>query len=216
MKEAILLLSGGIDSTTLLAKLNAEEYHITALVFNYGQTLQKEIQTAQQNALLYTADCVTIDMSFDWMPGSCSILNHHQAEIATNRTLDQIRTSGTPSSYVPFRNGIFLAYAVALGESKEIQDIYCGGNGLNSGLYWDDTSRFAALFTTAAQEGTTPDYKPVVHYPFANMTKSQIVEIGLDLSVDYETTWSCYDNKKEHCGICDSCVQRTAAFDGVN
>lgn len=214
MKRAILLLSGGIDSTTLLAQLVAEGWRVECLIFDYQQTLKKEVEVAQATAALYGQPCNTVATPLaGLLGGSCTLLGPTDLIVPTGRTLAEIQAGGTPSTYVPFRNGIFLSYAVALGEALGIARIFCGGNGLNSGNYWDDTSFFARQFENAARAGTSPDYKPIIEMPYANIGKGHIVAIGRRLGVDYDRTWSCYKNGAEPCGGCDSCVQRRSAFE---
>lgn len=209
--EAILLLSGGIDSTTLLAHLSAEGYKLTCITFDYGQILQKEITLAEHNAKKYRQEWIRLTVDFSFLADVCAILKQSPRSIPTNRTQEEIDEE-TPASYVPFRNGIFLAYAIAYGEAKGIREIFCGGNGLHSGQYPDDTLEFAALFEDAADVGTSPQYHPVINYPFANIPKSHIVSRGQQLGVKFTNTWSCYQNGTYHCGECDSCYQRLKAF----
>lgn len=209
MSDAILLLSGGIDSTTLLAQLSAEGYRVHCLTFDYGQTLEKEIGIARRNAEKYRQEWQLMTIDLSGLKSKCALLG--DGTIPTGRTDEEIDKE-TPSTYVPFRNGIFLAYAVALGEAQGINQIFAGGNGLNSGQYPDDTSLFAADFQTAANSGTSPEYVPKIRFPYANIHKSDVVAIGERLSVDYTETWSCYLNGPLHCGECDSCYQRLKAF----
>lgn len=210
--NALLLLSGGIDSTTTLAWLVERGKTVTALVFDYGQTLRKEIAVAYGNARRYDTKVTAIHFPMGWMPTRCSILCAHNTPLTVGRSRQQIAQQGTPSSYVPFRNGILLACAVAYGECLGIEDIYCGGNGLDSGNYWDDTRHFADAFTSAARIGTSPNYRPQIHYPMADKTKAEVVVWGLELGVEYANTWSCYQDRDSHCGVCDSCVQRRDAL----
>lgn len=212
--KAILLLSGGIDSTVVLADLIAKGYEVHALIFDYGQTLLKEVDVAYGNAILYGAAEITVVRApLTWLPSPCAILQGNQDKIAKGRTIRQIQESGTPTSYVPFRNGILLSYAVAYGEATVIEDIYTGGNGLYSGNYWDDTRAFACAITVAAQIGTSPQYRPQVRFPFAEIPKAAIVTRGISLGVDFTQTWSCYHNGTQHCGKCDSCQQRRVALE---
>lgn len=208
-KPAIILLSGGIDSTTVLACISQYKKRILALTFDYGQSLKKEINFAKTNAKFYNADwkLIKIDMAY---ARKCSLINKN-VPIQENRTLNKIQ-SKTPTSYVPFRNGIFFSYAISIGESLDIEEIYAGCNGLNSGLYPDDTKIFADYFKAAAYLGTNPKYEPKIYVPFANISKKEIVEIGKELQIDYNKTWSCYKNGKTHCNKCDSCKQRQIAF----
>ena len=211
--DCILLLSGGIDSTTLLVELKDRGRVPMCLVFDYGQTLHREISIALENAEHFGAPLMRLYTPFDFLPeGAASILGNG-AEIAAGRSREEIAAGGTPSSYVPFRNGVFLAYAVALGEAVGLADIYCGGNGLDSGNYWDDTYAFALAFTAAAEAGTNPGYHPKVHMPYSKLEKWQIVRTGVRLGLDYGRTWSCYKNGPTPCGACDSCVQRSYALE---
>lgn len=207
--DSILLLSGGIDSTTLLYQLKSQGINPLCLIFDYGQSLIKEIDYAKRNCIANGVpfQIIKIDMNY---ADKCSLINT-DIPISTHRTIENINAN-TPNSYVPFRNGIFLAYAISIGESRGIVDIYCGGNGLNSGLYWDDTIEFANGFESVANIGTTPDYTPRIHFPFAEISKNEIVRIGNKLNIDYSNTWSCYQNGSSHCMVCDSCIQRIQAL----
>ncbi len=211
-KQAILLLSGGIDSTTVLALLSDHGVDVTCLIFDYGQSLHEEITIARANAEHYGARSLVIPAPLNWLAPGCSLLNP-DVPITTGRTRGEIQESPTPSSYVPFRNGIFFAYAIAFGEAQGIPDLFGGCNGLASGKYWDDTKEFADAISQAGRIGTDPSYRPQIHVPFAEITKAQIVAVGLQLGVDYTKTWSCYQNGTNHCSVCDSCVQRAAAFE---
>ena len=151
-------------------------------------------------------------MDFTAIDAGCCLTDPN-IPIPVGRSREEILVDGTPLSYVPFRNGIFLAYAVALGEVEGIENIYAGANGLNSGNYWDDTTAFASKFTAAARTGTSQEYNPTIRFPFARWGKKKIVALGKRLGIDYEKeTWSCYVGGKTHCGICDSCVQRMDAL----
>lgn len=207
--DAVLLLSGGIDSTTVLHKLVSEGRKVACLIFDYGQSLIKEVEIARRNAHALGQDAyvITIDLSFSG--SSCTLIS--DAEIEQDRTFEQI-DAHVPTSYVEFRNGILLAYAVMFAECHGIHDIYGGFNGLGSGQYYDDTYQFAKAFELAANLGTSPDFELSIHAPFSSVSKAEIVKLGLALGVDYDTTWSCYNNGESHCGRCDSCKQRERAL----
>jgi len=209
-KQAVILLSGGIDSTTLLALLTDRGFKVTAITFDYGQTLKKEVQISQRNAAAYGAQFIVFNTPLQWTAPKCSLLGSDD-KVPTGRSISEIEDS-TPSTYVPFRNGIFLAYAVAWGEGHGVSLIGCGGNGLNSGNYYDDTAKFAKTFEKAAKVGTSPKFKPKIYFPWAKKKKSEIVKVGTKLGVNYDNTWSCYLNGETHCGKCDSCVQRQRAL----
>lgn len=207
--DAVLLLSGGIDSTTMLYKLVNEGKKVFCLIFDYGQTLIKEVEVAKRNAERLAQDykIVKIDLSFS--DSKCSLIS--DTPIATGKTFDEI-DANIPTSYVEFRNGILLSYAVMFAECHDIHEIYGGFNGLDSGQYYDDTMQFAQAFEKAANAGTKPAYTVKIKAPFSTIRKSEIVKIGIALGLDYNNTWSCYDNGKEHCMKCDSCKQRYRAL----
>jgi 7-cyano-7-deazaguanine synthase len=215
--DCILLLSGGIDSTVVLADLKRRKRRPLCLIFDYGQSLQGEIQYAVANARRYDVPHRVVDLPLGWTAPGCALLNDGAAGLAKGRSLNEIAAAGAPPSYVPFRNGVFLALAVAAGEGHGIADIYCGGNGLASGNYPDDTAEFAAAFEAAAEVGTQPAYAPRINFPLATMSKADVVRRAWFLGVELDHTWSCYHDGRHlpmarPCGTCDSCVQREAAI----
>lgn len=209
--DAILLLSGGIDSTTALYKLVAQGKKVLCLIFDYGQSLIKEVDVAKKNAERLHQDYKVIKIDLSFSGSKCSLISH-DTPIATGRTFDQI-DGNIPTSYVEFRNGILLSYAVMVAECNNIGKIYGGFNGLHSGQYYDDTMDFVKAFEVCANKGTKPSFHVEICAPFANVEKSEIVKQGIALGVDYGTTWSCYRNGEEHCGACDSCKQRQRALE---
>lgn len=209
--DAILLLSGGLDSTTVLALLARHQQRVIALTFDYGQLLSGEIAYAVDNARRWGAHHRVVTLDLRAVAPESALLNGGR-NLPLDRTVAEIDAGGTPPSYVPFRNGIFLAYAVAFGEARGITDIYCGGNGLASGNYYDDTEQFAGAFQQAADEGTSPTYHPKIRFPLCRVSKAAVVQFATRLHVNLDDTWSCYRNLSVACGRCDSCVERTAAI----
>lgn len=208
--DVVLLLSGGIDSTTALYKYKNEGKNVLCLIFDYGQSLIKEVDIAKNNAIRLGMDykIVKIDLSFS--DSSCSLISDNP--IATGRSFEQI-DNNVPTSYVEFRNGILLSYAVMLAECHKIPVIAGGFNGLQSGQYYDDTYEFIKAFEKAANAGTSPQYHVQIEAPFSKMEKSEIVKYGMSLGIDYEKyTWSCYKNGESPCNECDSCKQRIRAL----
>ena len=207
--DAVLLLSGGIDSTTMLYKLTNDNKRVMCLIFDYGQSLIKEVEIAARNAerMQQPWKIIKIDLSF--AESACALISDN--EIPAGRTMEQI-DSEIPASYVEFRNGIFLAYAVMYAECNGIDNIYGGFNGLNSGQYYDDTYAFIKAFEAAANAGTKPSFRVRINAPFADTPKSEIVKQGIRIGVNYDDTWSCYGNEDRPCGVCDSCLQRERAL----
>lgn len=208
--DAILLLSGGIDSTTALTLLQAEGKRVACVTFDYGQTLIDEVTVARHNAAEAGADLLEVCLPF-YKGGA---LVDGDGEIPTGRAVADIAGAGTPPTYVPFRNGVFLAWVLSLGEALEVEEIVAGCNGLASGNYYDDTQEFGDAIEKAAAVGSAPSYRPTVRLPWARMTKRDVVAKGIELGVDYARTLSCYlpTAVGSHCGRCDSCAQRLAAF----
>jgi 7-cyano-7-deazaguanine synthase len=217
--DALVLLSGGVDSTTVLARVRSRGFAVITVTFDYGQTLRHELAVAAGNSERYGA-VIHYEIPLDLGPAAtnCALMAGSSRELPTDRTVEEINQGGTPPSYVPFRNGIFFAYLVGMGESLGIEDIYAGCNGLLSGQYYDDTMEFAAAFTEAARAGTSRNYCPEIHVPYAATDKGRIVAEGLRLGVDYSQTYSCYTNAVPHCGRCDSCQERAVAMaaNGLN
>lgn len=208
--DAVVLLSGGIDSTTMLYKLVNDGKTVFCLIFNYKQTLQKEVDFAVENASRLHQDYTVIDIDLSFSRSRCSLISDNG--IATGRTFEEIDAE-IPSSYVEFRNGILLSYAVMFAECNGITEIYGGFNGLESGQYYDDTCEFIKAFERAANKGTAPSFKVEIHAPFSRVKKSGIVELGVGLGINYDKcTWSCYMNGETHCLQCDSCKQRQRAL----
>lgn len=212
--DSILLLSGGMDSNVVLAMLVARGRRPLCLTFSYGQTLTKEIVIASENAERAGCPAHVVELDMTWMAPNCVLLGDgHQ--IPQGRSREVIAAAGTPSTYVPFRNGIMLSIAAAAAEGHGVTELFMGANGLDSGNYWDDTMSFASAMERAIDEGTDPKWRPAVRFPLAEMSKAEAASIGRGLGVEFHRTWSCYHNGKKHCGACDSCVQRAAALGSI-
>jgi 7-cyano-7-deazaguanine synthase len=215
LRPAVLLLSGGLDSTTMLAHAVAAGFDVHAMTFRYGQRHASEIEAARRVARHYgVKDHVVVDIDLRTFGGSALT-----ADIAVpkDRTPDAMAT-GIPITYVPARNTIFLSFCLAWAEVLGATDIFIGVNALDySGYpdcrpeYVDAYERMANLATRGGVEGTTP---MKIQTPLLHLTKREIVELGLSLGVDYSITLSCYDPgpSGEACGHCDACKLRLKGF----
>lgn len=211
-RPAVLLLSGGLDSTTLLALAVKQGYVVHALSFRYGQRHEHEIQAATRAAARYgVLRHVVLDIDLRTFGGSALT---GSGVIPRDRPLDQ---DEIPVTYVPGRNTIFLAYAMAWAEVLGATDLMIGVNSLDySGYpdcrpeYVESFERMANFATRAAVSGN----RLVVHAPLIRMTKREIIELGLSLGVDYADTISCYDPTPDGaaCGHCDACQLRLKGF----
>jgi 7-cyano-7-deazaguanine synthase len=214
-RRAIVLLSGGLDSTTALAIARSEGFECHAISFQYGQRHKIELERAREVArTMGVARHVVVD--FDLRRFGGSALTSH-AEIPKDRSLASM-ADGIPVTYVPARNTIFLSFALAWAETLGASDIFVGVNALDySGYpdcrpeYIEAYERMANLATKAGVEGRL---KLKIHAPLIQMTKAQIILKGLELGVDYSITSSCYDPGMggEPCGACDSCLLRAKGF----
>ncbi|MCA9244583.1 MAG: 7-cyano-7-deazaguanine synthase QueC [Phycisphaerales bacterium] len=211
-RNAVVLLSGGLDSATTLAIAIERGFTPTALSFEYGQRHAIELEASRRVAeSMNVRDHVVVHIDLRVFGGSALT-----ADIPVPK--DHTPTAGEiPITYVPARNTIFLSYALALAEVREAADIFIGVNAVDySGYpdcrpeYIDAFARMAALATRIGVEGRPP----TIHAPLVSMTKHDIIATGLRLGVDYALTRSCYDPRRDGaaCGHCDSCRLRLAAF----
>ena len=215
MRPAVLLLSGGLDSTTMLAYAISEGFDVHAMTFRYGQRHSAEIDAARRVARHYgVRDHVVADIDLRTFGGSALT-----ADIAVpkDRSDDDI-SHGIPITYVPARNTIFLSFCLAWAEVLGASDIFIGVNALDYSGYPDCRPDYihafqsmANLATRGGVEGTTPIR---IQTPLLDLTKREIVELGLSLNVDYSITLSCYDPSVEGvaCGHCDACRLRMKGF----
>ena len=213
-KKAVVLLSGGIDSTTTLAVARNEDFECYCLSFDYGQRHKLEIKAAKSVAISLGAREHKV-MKIDLRVFGDSALT---ADIAVpkNRKSDEI-SSKIPITYVPARNTIFLSFALSWAEILNAQDLFIGVTSIDySGYpdcrpeYIEAFQRMAALATKAGVEG-----KPVkIHTPLINLSKAEIIKLGKMLGTDFSLTHSCYDPAKDGhaCGRCDSCILRREGF----
>jgi len=214
-KRAIVLLSGGLDSTTTLAIAQRACFAVYALTFRYGQRHAQEIEAAQRIAAR-AGVAEHIIVAFDLQQFGGSALT---AEIAVPkaRSMDDIG-AGIPITYVPARNTIFLSFALAWAETVGAQDIFIGVNALDYSGYPDCRPEYIAAYqqmanlaTKAGVEGTQ---RLAIHTPLIAMTKAEIIREGVALGIDYGQTVTCYDPAPDGaaCGQCDACLLRLKGF----
>jgi 7-cyano-7-deazaguanine synthase len=212
--NAIVLLSGGLDSTTLLASVLREGYRVTALTFRYGQRHEYEIQAATRVAAHYGVAHRILDIDLRAMGGSA---------LTTDIPVPKDRSAGEmgsdiPITYVPARNTIFLAFALAWAEVLDARDIFIGVNALDSSGYPDCRPEFISAFERVANVATrsgVEGHSPIrIRAPLIGMTKREIVLLGRALGIDHAMTTSCYDPDPSGaaCGRCDACQLRLRGF----
>ena len=212
---AVLLLSGGLDSTTMLAYAVNRGYDVHAMTFRYGQRHSSEIDAARRVARHYgVSDHVVVDIDLRTFGGSALTAD---IDVPKDRSTDAM-ASGIPITYVPARNTIFLSFCLAWAEVLGATDIFIGVNALDYSGYPDCRpeyiaayERMANLATRGGVEGSTPLR---IQTPLLNLTKREIVELGRSLGVDYSITLSCYDPTPTGaaCGHCDACKLRLKGF----
>lgn len=215
--KALVLASGGVDSTTLLAmavrEFDAE--NVFALSILYGQKHEKELDAARAVAAHYGVEQRFLDLTRIFSESNCSLLSHSDAEVPETSYADQIAQSdGHPvSTYVPFRNGLFLSAAASMALSLGCSKIYYGAHRDDAAgsAYPDCSEVFVRAMADAIDEGTGGEL--VMEAPFVRWSKADIVARGLELCVPYELTWSCYEGGDVPCGICATCRDRIRAFE---
>ena len=217
-RKAVVLLSGGLDSTTALAIAKAEGFAPYAMSFRYGQRHVVELESAKRIAAqLGVRKHIVVDIDLRQFGGSALT---DDIAVPKGRAESEMST-GIPITYVPARNTIFLSFALAWAETLGIQDIFIGVNIYDYSGYPDCRPEFIAAYeqmanlaTRAGVEGTQ---RLKIHTPLIELTKAQIIARGLALGVDYSWTTSCYDPgpRGEPCGGCDSCLLRAKGFSEI-
>lgn len=206
---AVVLLSGGLDSATVLA-IASQRFECFAISFDYAQRSLSEINAAADLAQQFAASHQVIRIDDTVMAGSA----------LTDRSIavPEQAGDGIPVTYVPARNTLFLAHALAIAEVKTCQDIFIGVNAVDYSGYPDCRPEFIAAFETMANLATKASVEGsrlTLHTPLIDMSKAEIIETGVALGVDYAMTVSCYqaNDKGEACGQCDSCELRRKGFE---
>jgi len=215
-RPAVVLLSGGLDSTTVLAIARDAGFDPHAMTFRYGQRHEAEIQAARRVAAhAGVGDHVIVDIDLRTFGGSALTAD---IDVPRDRAPDAMASNGIPITYVPARNTIFLSFALAWAEVLGAGDIFIGVNALDYSGYPDCRPEYIAAFermanlaTRAGVEGTNPIR---IQAPLLHLTKAQIIRRGLELGVDFALTTSCYDPDARgwSCGHCDACVLRLKGF----
>jgi 7-cyano-7-deazaguanine synthase len=220
-RRAVVLLSGGLDSTTTLAIAISEGYDVYALTFRYGQRHEVEIEAARRiSAYFNLGQHVIAEIDLRAFGGSALTAD---MEVPKGRAMEEI-SEGIPVTYVPARNTIFLSFALAWAETLGANDIFIGVNALDYSGYPDCRPEYIAAFQRmadlATKAGVEGKQKLTIHTPLISWTKAQIVKKGIELGVDYSLTVTCYDPSKDGaaCGQCDACRLRLKGFaeNGMN
>ena len=211
-KKALCVMSGGMDSTLAAYMMHERGYEVLAVHFNYDQRTQaKELECfeAITQALMIQTKYV-LDLSFFKQLGA-SALTDTSIDIPTGGLEE-----GVPITYVPFRNGIFLSMAAAIAEKEGASVISIGVVEEDSSGYPDCRDSFIKSMQESINLGTKDETNIEIAMPLVHLSKSQIVQKSLELSVPLELTWSCYKNEDKACGVCDSCRLRLKGFAEAN
>ncbi len=218
MKKAIVLLSGGLDSSTVLAIAKRDGFDCYALSFDYGQRHATELVSAKLIADSLDATAHKV-IKLDLRTFGCSALTD-DIDVPKARTAEEM-SEGIPVTYVPARNTVFLSYALAWAEVLKTGHIFIGVNALDYSGYPDCRPEFIAAYKTMAnlalKEAVEGSVEITIHTPLIDLTKAEIITRGLELNVDYSLTSSCYDPgaSGRPCGTCDSCLLRMKGFKEV-
>ena len=209
-KKAVVLLSGGLDSTTTLAQALADGCECTALSFRYGQRHTKELDSAEKVCRHYNVAHVVIDLN---LSSFRSALTRKDIDVPMDREgkLDE----DIPITYVPARNIVFMSVAAGLAESIDAEYVYLGANAVDYSGYPDDRPDFFDADPTMLEKGTkagVEGHAVKIMTPLLYLSKADIVRLGKKLGAPLELTWSCYNGGEKACGHCDSCRLRLEGF----
>ena len=217
MEKALVLFSGGGDSTTCLA-LAVNKFgkdNVTALSVSYGQKHTKELEAAKNIAMYYDVKQIEIDLSKIFESSNCSLLQHSSENIPQGSYDEQQKSNKNKpvSTYVPFRNGLFIACAASIAIANDCSYLYYGAHRDDAAenAYPDCSEVFNTAMNTAVFEGSGRQLEIIA--PFIDKTKKDIIELGLTLNVPYKLTWSCYEGGNRPCGKCGTCIDRKKAFE---
>ncbi|MBX6331473.1 MAG: 7-cyano-7-deazaguanine synthase QueC [Gemmatimonadaceae bacterium] len=215
-RPAVVLFSGGLDSTTTLAIAQAEGFDVYALTFRYGQRHEVEIDAARRIAArMGVAAHVVTDIDLRAFGGSALTSD---IAVPKGRSPEAMADGEIPVTYVPARNTIFLSFALAWAEVLSANDIFLGVNALDYSGYPDCRPEYIAAFTRmatlATKAGVEGRQSLTIHTPLIQLTKAEIIQRGLALGVDYSLTRTCYDPSPtgDACGACDACLLRLRGF----
>ena len=212
--KAVILLSGGLDSSTVLYQAKADGCECYAISFDYQQRHRRELESARAIALSAQVKAHQV-VNFDLTQWGGSALTDNQIELPIDRNLAEM-SQNIPVTYVPARNTIFLSFALAYAETLGAQRIYIGVNALDYSGYpdcrLDYIQAMQEVFRLGTKQGREGEAIKIVT-PLIELKKTEIIELGNQLGVPWEKTWSCYSGGESACGVCDSCRLRLAAFD---
>lgn len=220
MKKAIVLSSGGVDSTTCVgvAVKDVGSENVSTVSVFYGQKHNKELECAEKVAEFYNVKHYVLDLSNVLQYSNCSLMKNSTEEIPMMSYADQIKKNGEGkvSTYVPFRNGLMLSAVAALAQSiypDDDVDIYLGAHADDAAgrAYADCSEEFTSAMNTAIVIGTYGKVRVVA--PLVNLNKAGVVKLGLSIDVPYKYTWSCYSGGDKPCGHCGTCIDRAKAFE---
>jgi 7-cyano-7-deazaguanine synthase len=209
MKKAVVILSGGMDSTTAAFIAKSKGYEVVAVHFDYRQRTETRERRAFEEICdrLQVVNRYVIDLPFFEQIGA-SALTDRTIEVPTGGI-----EAGVPVTYVPFRNGIFLSIAAAVAEKEGAEAIYIGVVEEDSSGYPDCRESFIEAMERAIDLGTKETTHIRIETPLVHLKKEDIVKTALEYHVPLELTWSCYQNEEEACGVCDSCRLRLKGFE---
>lgn len=219
-RRALVLCSGGVDSTTLLARAVRDfgARNVCALSISYGQKHIRELNTARAVAEHYGVCQRMLDLGAIFADSNCSLLSHSTEDVPEASYAEQLEAAkGKPvSTYVPFRNGLFLSSAASMALSLGCSVLFYGAHHDDwaGNAYPDCSPEFVEAMRRAVEEGTGGEL--TLEAPYVTWSKADIVREGLELGVPFELTWSCYEGGEVPCGVCGTCIDRARAFAANN